>query len=347
MKVAIVFNEAYPEIKDAYETHIPKELGFKPYFAITEYDPINEYESIAAALRKGGMDAYILNVMDDLNTFIEDYKKNKPDVIFNLVEIFRDQPRLETAFTGLFELMGIAYTGASPLALATCQNKTLTKRIVSAFGIRTPKFKFIDEIKTSYKHGLHYPVIVKPAWEDASVGIENESIVLNHFDLIKRIEYVFCEYKQPVLLEEFIQGRELNVAVFGDNEPKALPISEIDFSKMPAHLYNIVSYQAKWDPFHEAYHKTIPICPARLSNKIRKEAEKMAIACFKAMGCRDYARIDMRLSKNDGQLYVLEVNPNPDLTEDAGLMRSSRQAGISYRKTLKKIVEFAYQRRKK
>ncbi|MBU2492039.1 MAG: ATP-grasp domain-containing protein [Bacteroidetes bacterium] len=344
MKIAVIFNEAYPYISDVYQTELPKDLGFKPYFDISECDPIAEFEAIASSLRKAGHEAYILNIIDNLDIFFQDYKKNKPDVIFNLVEIYKDIPKLEMSFAGLLDLLNIPYTGAPPLALGTCQNKTLTKRILSSLGISTPHFKYIKKHRKSYRLGLNYPLIVKPALEDASVGIENDSIVFNSKALKKRVELVLDEYHQPALVEEFIDGRELNVAVLGDKNPVVLPISEIDFTKMPDHLHNIVSYQAKWDPLHEAYHKTIPKCPAPLPKKITKEAEETALRAFKAVGCRDYCRVDMRLSK-DKKLYVLEVNPNPDLTEDAGFMRSARYAGYTYRKTLKTIVELAVKRK--
>jgi D-alanine-D-alanine ligase len=113
---------------------------------------------------------------------------------------------------------------------------------------------------------------------------------------------------------------------------------------MPKNLYNIVSYQAKWDPNHESYHKTIPKCPARLPKKVEAKAKEIALASFKIMGCRDYARIDMRLSK-DNELFVLEVNPNPDLTDGAGFMRSAGVAGLSYAQALKKIALLAWERR--
>ncbi|MEW6701538.1 MAG: ATP-grasp domain-containing protein, partial [Bacteroidota bacterium] len=266
-------------------------------------------------------------------------------VVFNLVELFKDQPRLEMSFTGILELLNVTYTGAPPLALGTCQNKTLTKRILSSVGIRTPRYKIIKSMDRSFRLGLRYPLIVKPAWEDASVGIDNEAIIYNVDAMKKRVEYVFNSFKQPALVEEFIMGRELNVAVFGDKNPIVLPISEIDFSKMPENLHPIVSFQAKWDPMHEAYHKTIPICPAVLPDETRNEAEKIALQCVRAIGCRDYVRVDMRLSKEDNKLYVLEVNPNPDLQEGAGFMRSAKHAGYSYKKTLKMIVDFAYQRK--
>ncbi len=344
MKVAIVFNEAYPEIYVKPKTKV-KNLGFTPQFCMEGSDPLSEYELMAGHLRKSGYEVYTLNIMDNMHTFIKDLNKNKPDVVFNLVELYKEQPRLEMSFTGLMELLGVAYTGAPPLALGTCQNKTLTKRILSAVGVRTPRYKIIKDLNRSFRLGLRFPLIVKPAWEDASVGIENESIVENVKELKSRVEFVFNSFKQPALVEEFILGRELNVAVFGDKKPVVLPISEIDFSRMPSNLHPIVSYQAKWDPLHEAYHKTVPVCPANLDDDIRAEAEKMALQCVKAVGVRDYSRVDMRLSKEDNKLYVLEVNPNPDLQVGAGFMRSAKHAGYTYRKMLKMIVDLAYQRK--
>ncbi|MBM4171656.1 MAG: ATP-grasp domain-containing protein [Ignavibacteria bacterium] len=346
MKVVVLYNEPIFTGKKKKSTKPKSEsLDFDPVFSLEEVDPIEEYKQICNALKKFNYEAYTLNIQDDLQLFMRDLEKNKPDVIFNFVELFHDQPRLEMNFTGLLELLNIPYTGATPNALGTCQNKTLTKRILDYAGIRTPKFKILKTMNDSFRTNLRYPLIVKPAWEDASVGIDNNSIVNNVTTLKKRVEYVFSSFKQPALVEEFILGRELNVAVFGYKDPKVLPISEIDFSELPDNLHPIVSFQAKWDPMHEAYHKTIPICPAPLNKKIQKQAEKMAIICFKTMGCRDYARVDMRLSKEDNKLYVLEVNPNPDLTEDAGFMRSSSHAGYDYATTLKMIVDYAYERK--
>lgn len=344
MKVAVVYNEAMPEI---YQKPIgnSKDVDFTPHFSLYAPDPISEFDLIVKSIQKVGYEAYSLNIKDSLNTFIKDYDKQKPDVVFNLVEIFNDQPRLEMHFTGLMELMGIAYTGATPMALGTCQNKTLTKRILNTLGIRTPHYKIIKDMKDSFRLGLHYPLIVKPAWEDASVGIDDNSIVYDVKALKKRVEYVLNSFNQPALIEEFIIGRELNVAVFGDKELTVLPISEIDFSAMPMHLHPIVSFQAKWDPMHEAYHKTVPICPAPLVKRVRLEAENMALQCFRAVGVRDYARVDMRLSSDDNKLYVLEVNPNPDLQEGAGFMRSAKYAGYSYKKMLKMLIDLAYKRK--
>lgn len=344
IRVGIVYNEPEPEMYNKQvENSGSGKMNFVPYFEVDKITPMDEYEYVAERLRNVGFDAFTLNIKDNLQFMLDTLKTKKPDVIFNFIEIFKDNSRYEMNVVGLYELMGIPYTGAPALSLANCQNKILAKRLLSSSGIRIPKFFIVNESAERYPHKLKYPLLVKPPFEDASVGIENESIVTDSKKLKQRIEYVLKNFAQPVLVEEFIEGRELNVAVMGDRRLRVLPISEIDFSEMPDHLHNIVSYQAKWDPHHESYHKTIPICPAPLTQKIEKKAKEMAFKAFKVMGCRDYARVDMRLSK-ENKLYVLEVNPNPDLTEGAGFMRSAEHAGITYGQALKRIVKYALSR---
>ncbi len=340
IKVAVVYNEAEPELyKKASDTEV-KDLEFKTYFEVEKTTPMEEYDYVVKKLVSVGFNAYTLNIKDNLELLLKNLKDEKPEVIFNFVEIYKDNPRLEMNIVGLFELLELPYTGAPSMGLANCQNKILAKRLLSSAGIRIPKFFIVYAKTTRYPHKLSYPLLVKPAFEDASVGIENESIVNNSKQLKKRIEHVLKQFHQPALVEEFIEGRELNVAVMGDKRLQVLPISEIDFSAMPDHLHNIVSFQAKWDPHHESYHKTIPICPAPLPKNIEKRAKQLAFKAFKVMGCRDYARVDMRLSK-DNKLFVLEVNPNPDITEGAGFMRSAHHAGMTYAQALKRIVKYA------
>ena len=345
IKVLVLYNEAHPEYYHKTEEPTP-DLDFKTYFEIEELTPMEEFEIMAKRLKKLGFDAYTLNLKDDIHLFLNEIEKNRLDVIFNFVEIYKDRPRLEMNMVGLYELLGVAYTGAPALTLANCQNKFLTKKLLNYHGINTAKFNLYSEMPDQLKLQSKFPVIVKPAYEDASVGIENESIVNSAEALKNRLEYVFKYFKQPALVEEFVEGREFNVSVVGDLRPKVLPISEIDFSKMPDHLHNIVSYQAKWDPHHESYHKTIPICPAKIPMRLEKKLKETALKAFKVMGTRDYARVDMRVN-SDEEVFVLEVNPNPDLTEGAGFMRSASYGGLSYGMALKKIVMLAYERGKR
>lgn len=344
-KVGVIFNEAHPEFYTKKVNLDPANLHFTPFFEANELTPMEEYEIFADRIRKKGYECYTLNILDDINILIKNLLTVKPDVVFNFVEIYKENSRLEVNIAGMLELMGFAFTGAPPQALANAQSKVLTKKILKSFGVKTPNSTIYSSQQKKYSHKLNYPLIVKPAFEDASVGIENKSVVNNYKELKARVDYVIDYFKQPALVEEFIEGRELNVAICGDEELEVLPISEIDFSEMPKHLANIVSYQAKWDPLHEAYHKTIPHCPAELSKKVRKKAEETALAAFKAIRVRDYARVDMRLSK-DNEVYVLEVNPNPDLTEGAGFMRSAEAAGYKYDEMLVKIINLALKRRK-
>lgn len=344
IKVGILYNEPHPELYHKKIELEPVNLHFEPYFEVENTTPMDAYDLIAEKIKQKGYEVYVFNVKDNLNQLLESLTSQKPDVVFNFIEIFRNKPSYELNIAGLFEIMGIAYTGASPLALANCQNKLTTKKLLTINGIPTPKFEVIDKIKNTFTTRLKFPIIVKPVFEDASAGIENSSVVNTKSELINRIRFILSDFNQPALIEEFIDGRELNVAIMGDENPCVLPISEIDFSQMPAHLKNIVSYQAKWDPMHEAYHKTIPICPAKLDPRIELKAKQIALKAFKIMETRDYARVDMRLS-DKGKLFVLEVNPNPDLTEGAGFMRSAEAAGYSYDDALIQIINFALKRR--
>ncbi len=346
-KVLLLYNETNPELY-IYKSELEKSnLNFKPYFEIENVTPMDEYDQMGQRVASLGYEVKSLNVNDNLDVLLNALQEYKPDVVFNFVEIFHGQPKLEMNVAGLFDLYGVPYTGAPPIALATCQNKLLAKKILIANGIQTPAFEIFPVVKTlKVTHNLNYPLIVKPLFEDASVGIENASVVHDLASLRKRIKHVHNEFKQPALVEEFIEGRELNVSVLGDKETVVLPISEIDFSTMPDHLENIVSYQAKWDSLHEAYHKTIPICPAKLPKKLLAKIEKIALKAFSVLHLRDYARVDMRL-RADGEVFVLEANPNPDLSEGAGFMRSAEAAGYPYEKALDKLIQLALARGKK
>lgn len=343
LKVGILYNETNPELYIYKEDIEKSNLNFQPYFEIENKTPMEEFEQLAEDVRSLGYEVLCININDNFTYFIEILQKEKFDVVFNFIEIFNGKSTLEMAIAGVYELMGIAYTGAGPLALANCQNKVLTKRLLSANGINTAPYTILSSEEETEGH-LRFPLIVKPQFQDASVGIENNSVVRSREELQARVRYVRNEFKEPALVEEYIDGRELNVAVLGDKKLQVLPISEIDFSTMPPHLEKIVSYQAKWDPFHESYHKTIPVCPAQLPEKVKLHVEAIAKKVFRLMDLRDYARVDLRLAKGN-KLYVLEVNPNPDLSEGAGFMRSAEAAGYTYRTALGKIIELALERK--
>jgi D-alanine-D-alanine ligase len=304
----------------------------------------SEVEAICGSLEYAGFSVSSLNLKNDAELLTDTLRERGMDVIFNLVESFHNESEPEMYVAGLYDLYKIPYTGAGPKALGNCLDKILTKRLLRSNGIRVPRHTVINSLPLKKPIGIPYPLIVKPVHEDASAGIENDSVVYNRKQLLARIEYIHRWFKQGALIEEFINGREFNVSVIGNDPAITLPVSEIDFTGMPDHLHNIVSYQAKWMPDHDAYKHTRPVCPAHISPHTSHELSRTAMICTRIMGTRDYARVDMRV-RDDGTVYVLEVNPNPDISRDAGLMRASSAYGWNHAETLKRIVHFAYERR--
>jgi D-alanine-D-alanine ligase len=198
-------------------------------------------------------------------------------------------------------------------------------------------------VKIVLDENLLFPLIVKPSREDASIGIDHASIVYNANELRKRVRYVIEQFDQPALVEEYIDGRELNVAVLGNRKLEALPISEIDMSTLPKDYPRIITYNAKWLKGTAEYEHTRGVCPALLPPELETRMKALAIEAVQLIGTRDYARVDFRLSK-DHKPYILEVNPNPDISDEAGFARSARAAGYTFDTMVQKIIETALER---
>jgi D-alanine-D-alanine ligase len=221
-------------------------------------------------------------------------------------------------------------------------NKLKTKQILRSLGVRSPKY-LLARLNTRLEEGclkLKFPLILKLNREDASIGISESSVVQDFQSLNVQLEFLFRNYRQDVLIEECLPGREISAAILGE---RVLPLSEISYDGLPAHLPKIVTYEAKWSPHSAYYLGTVPVCPADVDEVLRVLIEKTALAAFNAMDCRDYARVDFRLSQRNIP-HVIDVNPNPDLSPDAGFIRSASHAGISYEELLFTLVDFALQR---
>lgn len=334
--------------EDEYERirHVdPNTLAFEPEYDIHVSTVREEYADVARGLRRAGFRARTMNVQEDL-TRLENYlrRKNRADVVFNLVEYFHDDPVLEPHVAALFELHRMPYTGAPPFALALCQMKGLTKQVLLANGIPTPRYVLVEQPGVPPIHGLTFPLIVKPAREDASSGVSRHSVVHDNAELAAQLERISEEHDPPYLVEEFVEGRELHVSIFGNDPPEILPPIEFDFSDLPEGYPPIISYAAKWDPLNEVYHRVHSICPAELSPRELERVQEIARRAYRATRCRDYARLDVRLA-DDGIPYVLEVNPNPDLTEGVSFMESAEAAGYDWPETLQRLVKWAWARR--
>lgn len=356
--VAIIYNEPTVETEEGRKYASKAGFSIEQYTKLinesrkqgkqidmSEVGVVEQKEDIQEALTSIGFETSIFNMSDDLDRFLGYLKAMQPDVIFNMVECLGDEAIHEMHVAGIYELLGFTYTGAGPMTLGTCLNKARAKEILSFNGIPTARFFLCSDVKQLNADDitLSYPLFVKPSNEDASVGIDNKSVVNNFNELKDRVAYIIRVFKEPAMIEEYIDGRELNIAIIGNNPPVALPISEIDFSGLPDDLPKIVTYDAKWMEGTVEYSGTQGKCPAVLPLSVEQEVIALSLRAYELMGCRDYARVDVRLTKNN-KPYVLEVNPNPDLSSDAGFYRSAKTYGWSYAETIGKIVEFALER---
>lgn len=309
---------------------------------LSEKNIVEQIENIRDTLAKKYSSVETLSVNKDIRKFIDKLRNISPDIVFNLVESVEGNANYESYIAGLYDLFEISYTGNTPLCLGNCLNKNRTKQILQSHGIRTPKYIIasFNSYPDKDKFPLKFPVITKLAREDASIGISENSVVRNFTDLRNQLEYLFHTYKQEVLIEEYIEGREINVAILGS---RILPLSEIKFDNLPDNLPKIITYEAKWSPDSVYYNNTVPECPAKLPKEIEDKIKNAAENAYNALGCRDYARVDIRLSKRNVP-YVIEVNPNPDISPDAGFIRSANAAGLSFEDVILSIAELAEKR---
>jgi D-alanine-D-alanine ligase len=267
-----------------------------------------------------------------------------PDLVFNVAESFGGKSALESNVAALLNLLGFRYTGSSPAGLLLAGDKTLTKKVLRFHGIQTPEFATIYRGALDWAGDLKFPVIVKPPQEDASLGISASSIVRELKDLFARIDELQAEYQQPVLVEQFIEGREFYVGVLGNVNAEALPVIEMDFSKLPPGIPRIASWEAKWgddgDGIGAAYEGTQSVFPTTLDPELEERMQEVAVEAFHALRLRDYARIDLRVSEA-GEIYVIEVNPNCYLERESEFARAAKQSGLEYEGLVARIVDLA------
>lgn len=310
----------------------------------SEVGVLQEREDVKHALASLGYKATAFNLDGNVLRLMKFLKEEEPDLIFNLCESFGSHSIHEMHVAGIFELMEIPYTGAPPLTLGIALNKERVKEILSYHDLPTPKFQICKTpTRITIEDHLDFPLFVKPSREDASLGIDSESVVTSLSELRKRVRYIIEHFDQPALVEEYIDGRELNVGIIGNHKPLALPVSEIDMSTLPKKYQRIISYNAKWIKGTAEYEHTKGICPAHVPAALESRLKDMALKAYRAIGCRDYARIDFRLSK-ENKPYILEVNPNPDIMDEAGFARSAKAYGFTFEEMVGKIVEFALER---
>ena len=321
MRVAVLYN-----IPDKNATKVEAEI-------LAELEVLETVEGVRVALEKLGFEAVPLLCSVDALLALKRF-----DVVFNLAEGFENDLHAEPAVVGAFELLGISYTGSPREALELCRNKHLSKHLLEDEGIPTPRFQLFRKASDPLK--LNFPVIVKPALEDASIGITSSSVARSRDELEKNVSWILETYDQPALVEEYIDGREINASVIlkGD-QAHVLPLSEIIFD-LPPEMPRILGFDSKWQEESACYKGTMPRCPAELVPELEQEIKDLAERSCHLLGVRGYARVDFRLKGDEA--FVIEVNPNPCINpKNSGFARSASAEGMDYTQLVEKILNTA------
>jgi D-alanine-D-alanine ligase len=300
-------------------------------------------KQVASALRKLGHQVATLAIHDDLDRLMRGLKRRKPDLVFNLMEMFGEDATADLCVAGLLELLDLPYTGSGPGELYITQDKVLGKKLLAFEGIQFPRFAVFSTSANMETGGnLRLPLFVKPARMDASIGIGAKSLVKDTPSLMRRVVAIHDELDDAALAEEFIEGREFYVGVIGNDDPQALPPIELDFSGMPEGMVHVADQAAKWDESSKAYAGTRSII-AEVPDELRARLQKTAVDAYRALRVKDYGRVDLRYTET-GEIYVLEVNASCYLEKASELAMSAKAAGIDYVSLVQKIVDLALAR---
>jgi D-alanine-D-alanine ligase len=324
--VAIVYNEPYPSrYGDIGEEKAV--LGV-----------LDAVEAVHRALLQLDFDVIQVPLVPPLARASRKLTSLHTDLVFNLFEGFCGYPETEALVPEILSQIGIPCSGCTGSMLRLALDKANVKVILKAAGIQTPDFQLLNP-QILHMFRLGYPCIVKPRCEDASHGLSPESVVNDFAGLKRQSALVSNRYGGGALVEEFIDGREFNATVLGNSEYTVLPVSEIAYS-LPSGMPKILTFAAKWEPDSPYFLGTKAVCPADLEVEEQKCITEIARAAFKILGGKGYARVDMRVDQ-EGQLNVIEVNPNPDISPGSGAVRQAEAAGMPYTQFIEKIVRLA------
>ena len=300
-------------------------------------------EEIHEALTKLGHEASYY-VLDGRTPSLHGLAKCGADLVFNLTESYAGDDTKEMNVAAYLDLIGLAYTGAGPHAHFLAQDKATAKKMFHFHNIRTPYFATAYRGNIDHAHDVKFPLIVKPQLEDGSIGIDAEAVVNSVKELMERVEYVQNEFDSPALIEEYIEGREIYAAILGSYEhTEVLPLVELDLSQLPEGTPKIASRDVKFETESEAYKLTQSKIAEDLDEETVQKLSETALAAYRAVKLRDYGRIDMRLTP-EGEVYVIEANPNPWLSSKHEFAMAAKKSGRSYTQLIERIVELALER---
>lgn len=324
MRVAIAYNEPQPSRYDA--------TGEKQ----SVLGVLEAVKAVHQALVELEFDVTIVPLVPPPEQAERDLRHLKTDLVFNLFEGFCGEPETEAIVPDLLSKIGIPFTGSPGPALKLALDKAKTKAILQNAGIKTPEFQVLNP-DTVHTFELDYPCIVKPCCEDASNGLSPESVVHDFPALKRQVSLVSDSYGGNAIVEKFISGREFNATVLGNSEFTVLPVSEIVYS-LPPGMPEILTFAAKWEPDTAYFNGTKPVCPAEIEDEQHERIIQTLTKVYRLLGCQGYARGDLRLD-HEGELNVVEVNPNPDISPGTGAARQAAAAGMTYTQFIEKLVE--------
>ena len=306
-----------------------------------EYDPV--VPQVARTLRRLGHRVSVLGAHGDVKRLVAGLSRRRPDLVFNLMEMFGDNVFGDIPVAGLLDLLGLRYTGSGPGELYLSQDKGLTKKLLAFEDILYPRFAvFSREAAFETGGNLRMPLFVKPLRSDASLGIGGNSLVHDAVALMEQVSAIRKELNDNALAEEYIEGREFYVGVLGNTQPKALPPIEIDFTGFPDGVPKVMDSKAKWDERSREYKGTNSVL-AQLPDELRARLQKVAVDAYRALRVRDYGRVDLRLT-DTGEIYVLEGNASCYLERESEFAMSAAAAGLDYPRLIEQIVNLALER---
>ncbi len=311
--------------------------------AESEHSVVEIAQEIKKVLDAADYEVALFGLGTDAIALLSELQSSKPDVVFNLFEGNLHNPETESYVAGLLEWVGVPYTGSPFSTLTLAKSKHTAKYLLKGAGIATADFFIVDALPVPASP-LDFPVIVKPAKQDASVGVDQSSVCTNQQQLNDRVAFILATYGAPVIVEEYIPGREFNLAVIALPEVQAMLPSEILFRVEKPGMWGILTYDSKWNPGTADYETEQPTFPADVPKPTARRLMRLAEKVFRVMGCRDYARIDFRMNAA-GKAFVLEVNPNPEISGDACFASCLRTANITYSDFIVRIVEQALRRK--
>lgn len=330
MRVGLTFN-----LKKGQKEGLPPDWD-------AEWDTEETIDAVKSAL---STEYEVIPIEADENA-IEKLKELRPDIVFNMAE-GKDGPNRESHIPAMLEMLGIPYTGSDPMTLSICLDKGRAKEILFFYRVATPGFQVVSSVREKVRL-KKFPLMVKPLHEGSSKGVKNDAVVFSASDLKKKIDEITLQYRQPALLEEYLEGREFTVALMGNNgDIRVLPIVEIKFDSLPKDINPIYSYEAKWIWDRADSPLDIFRCPADIDGSLKDKIEKISLRAYKLLRCKDWCRIDVRLDSK-GNPNILELNPLPGIlpnpSDNSCFPKAARTGGMSYNEMILNVLNIARKR---